>query len=240
MLEPVIVEESIDVAPSADNGNVPVDAPETTPSEPVEPITPETPAEPVETVTPTEPELFELPDGRKVDAATVAQEYKNLLSDYTRKSQELAKAKPELPEQKPTNPYADPSYVPQTYEEILQEAEARALRAIEAKSQAQVDSQKALEDAVSSQLDDIRTTDPQVNENALFLHATKYGFRDLKQAHQNMKDMSEMAKKVQTVTAQNIAKRTDPVSVSPGATGAKLDPSQFATAREYVRALKGQ
>ncbi len=227
---------SVEVLPSEESGNVPVDTPS------VEPTTVETPA-PVETVEPTEPvaELFDLPDGRKVDAETLSREWKeNFLPDYTRKSQELAKTKTEPLQTKetPNNPYADPNYVPQSYEEILKVAEERALQAIEAKEQARIASQQAVENEVVNQLTEVKKLDPSLNENSLFLHATKYGFRDLKLAHQNMKDMSEMAKKVQTTTAANIAKRNDPVSVSHGATGARPDPSNFSTARDYLKSLK--
>lgn len=232
MPEPIV--ESIEVTPSEDNGNIPAEAPKE------EPIEPATPAETVEK--PTEPELYELPDGRKVDAGTLSKEWKeNFYPDYTRKSQELAKVKtPEVPLQdnKTTDPHADPAWVPQSYAELLQVAEQRALQAVEAKEQARIESRQVLENEVSTQLDTIKKTDPTLNENALFLHATKYGFRDLKQAHQNMKDMSELAKSVQQTTAKNIAKRSDPVSVSPGATGAKSNPSNFSSATEYLRSLK--
>lgn len=228
------MEEEVEVAPSADNGNVPAEAPNEQPST-------ETPA-PVETAQPAEPvqELFELPDGRKVDAETLTKEWKeNFLPDYTRKSQELARAKNEtLPKETPDNPYADPEYVPQSYEELLQVAEQRALQAIEAKEQERIAAQKAVEDEVVNQLSEIKKIDPNLNENNLFLHANKYGFRDLKLAHQNMKDMADAMKKVQSTTAQNIAKRNDPVSISPGATGARPDPSQFSNARDYLRSLK--
>jgi len=238
-------EETIDVAPSEDNGNVVVDAPESTPSEPTEnPVVPT--VEVKEPEQPTEPavELFELPDGRKVDGATLTKEWKeNFLPDYTRKSQELAKVKnPEtnLTEQKPTNPLEDPNWVPQSYAEIAKVAKEQLRAELEAEDQQRADQQKAIEDTVISQLNEVKTLDPSVNENALFLHATKYGFNNLKAAHQNMKDMSELAKNVQKTTVQNIAKRQDPVSISPGASGAKLDPSQFETAAQYLRALKGQ
>lgn len=228
--------ETVEAVPSADNGNVPVDAPSVVP-------TPATPAEPAEAAEPAalEQELYELPDGRKVDGSTLAKEWKeNFLPDYTRKSQELAKAKtPEtLPSNEPANPYADPAYVPQSYEEILKVAEERALKAFESKQNEAIENQKAVETQVASQLETLKKSDPSLNENALFVHATKYGFRDLALAHQNMKDMSEMAKNVQQTTAKNIAKRNDPVSVSPGATGARSDPSQFSTAQEYLRSLK--
>ena len=70
---------------------------EDTPSE--ETPTEETPVEgeestdetPVEESTEEEAELFELPDGRKVDAATLQTEWKeNFAPEFTRRSQELA------------------------------------------------------------------------------------------------------------------------------------------------------
>ena len=226
-------EETIEVVRSED-GNVapPEQTTESTPSEPTEPVVPET------TTPETAPELFELPDGRKVDAETLSREWKeNFYPDYTRKSQALKQKEQENINNKPDE--VDPEWEPQSYEELLKVAEERAVKAIEAKTQAQIQAQQELENAVITQLEEVKTADPNVNENALFLHATKYGFKDLKLAHQNMKDMSEMAKKVQTTTAANIAKRSDPVSVTPGASGAKLDPSQFETARDYLKALKG-
>lgn len=211
---------------------------------PSEPIATETPAEKVETTEPVEPiaELFELPDGRKVDGVTLAKEWKeNFLPDYTRKSQELAKAKTDtLPNNEPKeNPYEDPNYVPQSYEEILKVAEDRALAKLDAREQAKVEQQQAVENEVVKQLEELKSLDPNINENALFLHANKYSFRDLKLAYANMKDMSDVIKKTQDITAQNIAKRNDPVSVSPGASGQKLDPDNFGNAVEYLRALKG-
>ena len=53
-----------------------------------------------------------------------------------------------------------------------------------------------------------------------------------------MKDMSEVIKKAVKTTADNIQKRNDPVSITPGGTGNKPDPSQFATAQDYLRSLK--
>lgn len=223
-------DETVEAAPSEENGNIPLD----TPSEPVETETPAVVEEPTEPVV----ELYELPDGRKVDAETLSREWKeNFYPDYTRKSQALA-AK-ETPLETPAeSKFSDPKYVPQTYEEILQEAEARALRTIEGREQARVEAQRTIENAVETQLSEIKKTDATLDENALFVHANKYGFRDLKQAHQNMKDMRDVVKTVKQATAKDIAKRVDPVSVSPGATGAKSDPSQFATARDFLRSLK--
>lgn len=228
-------EETVEAVPSADNGNVPVDAPSEQPTQ-------ETPAS-VETVQPTEPELFELPDGRKVDAAALYKEHtENLLPEFTRRSQELAELKKgTLPNNEPAkNPYADPNYVPQSYEEILKVAEERALQRIDAREQKKTEHQQAIETEVATQLDTLKKADANLNENALFFHANKYGFRDLPTAYQNMKDMSELAKKVQQTTATNIAKRNDPVSATTGNSGGgtRSDPSQFSTARDYLRSLK--
>lgn len=226
------MEESIEVVPSEDGGNgLPPEAPS-------EPTKTEAPAEPVEPAQPAEPvqELYELPDGRKVDAGTLSKEWKeNFYPDYTRKSQALA-AK-ELPTE-PAKPHSDPEWAPQTYAELIEVAKQEMKADIEREKQAIIDQQQAIENTVSSQLESVKKVDPNVNENALFLHATKYGFRDLTVAHQNMKDMAELAKNVQKTTANNIAKRSDPVSVSPGATGSRPDPSAFSNAREYLRSIK--
>lgn len=217
---------------------------EETPLAPSEPAAPE--ATPVVEPAPTaEPEvtLYELPDGRKVDAETLSKEWKtNFAPEFTRRSQELAELKKGnvLPTNEPKNPYADPNYIPQSYEEIIKVAEQRALATLANKEQARLDEEKAIESEVVNQLTDIKKIDPAVNENLLFEHANKYKFTDLRLAHQNMKDMSEAIKKTQTTTAANIAKRNDPVSISPGASGQKLNPDDFVNAKDYLRALKGQ
>lgn len=227
-----IMEESVEAVPSEES--IMQDAP----SEPTAPVVPpvEEPTAPVEP----EAELFELPDGRKVDAETLSKEWKeNFYPDYTRKSQELAKAKtPENLPEAPKNPFDNPDYVPKTYAEIVEAGKQAALRTLEEREQQRIEANQAIETAVETQLADVKKLDKGVDENALFLHATKYGFKDLKIAHQNMKDMSDMAKKVQKTTADNIAKRNDPVSIAPGANGAKSDPSHFATARDFLRSLK--
>lgn len=233
-------EENMEVAPSEDNGNVPAEAPSEQPvvETPAEAgaETTEQPAEPAE---PAEPELFELPDGRKVDAETLSREWKeNFAPEFTRKSQELAALKPDNLPTNTEKPYQNPEWQPQTWQEAIELAKREALGEIEAKEQAKIEQQQAIENAVVTQLTELKAVDPNLNENALFLHASKYGFRDLKAAHQNMKDFSEQAKKVQSTTATNIAKRNDPVSVSPGATGARPDPAGFGSAIDYLRSLK--
>jgi|SRR6185369_4121187 len=231
-------EENIDVAPSEESGNVPLETSEETPSEQSEETTEETKVE--EAAQPAEPEaeLFELPDGRKVDGETLTKEWKeNFLPEFTRKSQTLAEIEKSKINATPENPLADPNYAPKDYAELADQIKAQTLAEIEAKEQARIEARQNLENTVVSQLEEVKKLDPNLNENALFLHATKYHFQDLKLAYQNMKDMADVAKKVQKTTADNIAKRNDPVSVSPGATGSRPDPSQFGNAVEFLRSL---
>lgn len=222
-------EETIDVAPSEENGNVPAEAP----SEPIA-------EQAVAVKTPLEPDLYELPDGRKVNAETLSKEWKeNFYPDYTRKSQALA-----AKETQQVTPVTDPTpltdeWVPNTYAEIIQRAKQETRAELAQEQQAQSQKQQEIETNVSNQLSEIKTSDPTVNENALFLHANKYHFSDLKAAHQNMKDMADMVKNVQTTTAANIAKRNDPVSVSIGNSGGNVpDASQFSSAAEYLQSLQ--
>lgn len=222
-------EENIDV-PSSDTTMV--ETPVETPSE----VTPEEAPAPVERAP--EETLYELPDGRKVDAETLSREWKeNFYPDYTRKSQALA-AKEINNKPSEEDPLANPDYVPTSYAEIVRIAEQRAIEAIDKRTQATAEQQKALENEVESQITSIKSQDPSLDENALFLHANKYGFRDLTVAHKNMQDMKSAMKTVQQTTAKNIAKRADPVSTTQGAsTGSKPDPSAFGTARDYFRSI---
>lgn len=255
-MDPII--DPVDVPSSEDNGNVPIDfSPSPTPQplavDPTpdgsNPATPTDPA-PQPAETPSE-ELYELPDGRKVDAATLATEWKqNFLPDYTRKSQALAAQKqtqqqPAItnePSQAPTNKYADPTYIPQSWEEVIQVAEERALERFNSVQQSERARIEAIENQVTTQLQELKTADPSLNETALFQHATKYGFSDLKAAHANMKDMSAMARNVQQQTAANIQKRAnEPVATNPGqANGTQPNPADFATARDYMRSLNSK
>lgn len=248
MPEPIVVpvEPSIDVPPSADNGNLPVDAPIAPNPEPQTPAA-AAPAEP--TTPPAEPvagELYELPDGRKVDGATLTKEWKeNFLPEFTRKSQTLAAiekniAPPVVPQDnKPTNPLADPNFVPQTYEELAKVIRESTIAELEGREAAKVAERQAIEDNVSAQLTEIKAADPNLNESALFHHATKYRFTDLRLAHQNMRDMAQVVKETKQATAKDINKRNDPVSINPGAMGATPDSSSFSSARDFLRSLNG-
>lgn len=229
------------VEPSAENGNVSVETEPIAPSE--QPETEVTPQ-----VTP-EPQLFDLPDGRKVDAETLSKEWKeNFLPEFTRKSQALAEKEKANTKINETieDPYAKADYIPQSYREILDKAKQEALGEFEAKQQAEVERVQALEQEIANQLDEVKKIDPNLNENQLFLHANEYrakygvSFPDLKSAYQHMKDVAELTKTVQQTTAKNIAKRNDPVSTTQGrATGNLPSPNSFASARDYLKAVQG-
>jgi len=225
-------EENMDV-PYSEEPIMSEEAPSTETPEPE--VTPET--EPVSATEPVAPEeLFELPDGRQVNAETLSKEWKeNFYPDYTRKSQALAAKDTTTKEAAPST---DPEWIPQSYEELLKVAEERVFKSMEQREQEKIQISQTIENNVIQELDAIKKIDSSLNENALFLHANKYGFRDLKTAHQNMKDMSAIVKTTQEVTAKNIAKRADPVSSIPGGTGVRPDPSAFGSAVEYMRSLK--
>lgn len=242
MTNPIPAAESIDVPASEDNGNVPAEsiAPVVPAPAAQEPVAP---TEPVVPATPAEPELYELPDGRKVDGATLSREWKeNFLPEFTRKSQELAQAKgpkPDIIPQAPIDPLKDPTYAPKNYAELSSIIEERAVRAIEAREQKAVQERQNIENAVTEQLNAVKAIDKNVDENRLFMHATKYQFKDLRLAHQNMRDMAQAIKDTKQATAKDVLKRQDPVSIIPGASGGnKPDPSTFETARDYLKSLQ--
>jgi hypothetical protein len=235
-VENPIPSESIEIPNSEEIEDQPPVDPETPPSEETPEEVPEVPPE-----TPAEAELYELPDGRKVDGATLAREWKeNFAPEFTRRSQELAELKKgNLPaDTPPKNPYEDPDYVPGSYQEIIEAAKQAALAELAQKEESIRAAQTAAENAVVEQLDAVKKLDPNVDENKLFLHANKYGFRDLSTAYMNMKDMNLLVKTTQKQTVENIAKRKDPVSVQPGGqVGNTPDPSAFGSAVEFMRSL---
>lgn len=229
--------------------------PELTPAmEPVEPAVdpaPEaTPTEPVvdtPVVTPSEPVLYETPDGRKVDAETLQREWKeNFLPDYTRKSQELAEIKrASQPKDDNVPEWARPDYVPKSYAEVIEIAKQEALADLERRSAAEQEHRAQIAAQVDNQLAELKTADPKLDENALFLHATKYGFRDLKLAHENYKTMRDAVAQAEARAIANLqARGQTPVAIpagTPPPSGDAVDPNvvkQFGSAREYLASLK--
>jgi hypothetical protein len=166
-------------------------------------------------------ELYELPDGRKVDAQTVLEEYKNLQKDYTQKSQKLAsyEKKPDIinDNKVDTPSWKDPEWQPQTYAELLEVAKQEMYRDMEEKQRAEQEVELQLANQVDSQLTEVKKLDPNVNESKLLEHATKYKIPDLVSAYNNMKEMNTRIEAVRAETAKNLQKRaSDPVAGTQG------------------------
>ncbi len=223
------------------------------PEEPAktEEVTPENPA-PETPEASAEPQLFELPDGRKVDAATLEREWKeNFLPEFTRKSQALAEV--ERGKTKDINPPKDgepkwksPEYVPENYAEVIEIATQEAERRREAKEKAEAERVEAIHTQVEAEVTSLKKIEPKLDENALFAHANKYGFSNLTAAYKNMVDMRKVVIETEQRTIKNVKAR-EKEEVSGGSSGATspddgYDPnemSQFTGAVEFLNRLKG-
>lgn len=203
---------------SADTGT-PVETPAVeTPTE-VEPVdTPVVETKPTETPEVETPKaddnLVELPDGRKLPPKEAEAEYRNLYSEFTRKSQKLATYEKGNSEINNNNqPIEKEEWVPQTWDEVLEKAALAIEEKSQLKAQKEQEARTQTETYVSTQLDDLKKENPTLNENQLFNHALKYNFTDLKVAYSNMKDMQASIKQATEMTVKNIQKRNaDPIS----------------------------
>lgn len=245
------MEDEIQAAPSADNGNVPVEdtlndnAPSESPDD--------SPKEGEETTpepdTSVDDNLYELPDGRKLSGEDVKKEYMSLLSDYTQKSQKLAEFEKntinndKAPESKP---YEDPNWTPSTWAELINIAKTELKQESELEMQQKLRQQQELENSVLSELEQLKKADPSLNENSLFVHANEYrqkygvSFPNLSSAYQHMKDEQNKLKSVQQIAAKNKEKHNDPVSTPSNSNpiGNKPDPTMFGSAVDFLRSLK--
>lgn len=146
---------------------------------------------------------------------TAEKEYRNLLGEFTRKSQDLARftGKPgEAPKPDLNNPakkpWEDPNWQPASYQEILEASVDKLKTDLERESSTKKAEEAHFAATVDAQVAEIRKTDPALNEVELYKHAAKYGFGlNIKGAYQNMKDLQSTAKKAADMTAQNLAKR---------------------------------
>ena len=229
-------------------------APETPPT-PETPPKEETPANPTPEnppVDPAAPVLYETPDGRMVDAETLTKEWKeNFLPEFTRKSQRLAELEGgkdlNNPPAKEEPAWKKPDYVPQSYAEVIEIAQAEALAKLKGEAEAETARVAAIHTEVDNQLNEVKKLDPKVDEEALFTHANKYGFRDLKTAYLNMTDMKNAVVTTEQRTVKNLKTReADPIAGAPGGEITEedgYDPKsmgQFDSAAEYYAHLKAQ
>lgn len=165
----------------------------------------ETTKEPVKV----EENLVELPDGRKLPPKEAEVEYRNLYSEFTRKSQKLATYEKGNESKETITKTTEKSdeWIPQTWEEVLEKSKQALREDMDRERQAEIESRTQTESFVTSQLEELKKENPTLNETQLFNHALKYNFRDLKVAYSNMKDMQSSIKKATETTAQNIQKR---------------------------------
>lgn len=244
MPEPIAeLSDSSVPAPIADPAPSPDPAPVDPPADP-------TPVDPAPKVD--EPTLYETPDGRKVDAATLQKEWKeNFLPEFTRKSQLLAdyeKGKKDInnpPKDEPE--WKKPDYVPQNYAEVIEIAKREALDDIQKNAKSEADRINAIQTAVDTEIKELKVKDPNLDENAVFAHANKYGFTSLKAAHSNMSDMKKVALEAEQRTVKNLKTReADPIAVAPGGDVAPddgYDPSEmgkFESASDFFKSIKGK
>ena len=174
---------------------------ETTPSE--EPVTEG------EQATVPEPTLYELPDGRKLTGEELKDNYLNLNSEFTRKSQELAKFN--QPKSEPA-PQDNPKWIPNSYQELLQVAEQRVLTRIEQQQMSELKAKSDAEAMVSAEVAELKKSDPNLNEGKLYQHAAKYQFSNLKLAYENMKEIGLIAKATEAKVVSNMKSRSEPVA----------------------------
>ncbi len=215
-----------------------------------EPVSPSEPI--IEETTPVEPtieapaeSLYDLPDGRKVDAATLQKEWKeNFLPDYTRKSQKLAEVERSFTKPEDNIPdWKRPDYVPKTYEEVIERGAELALQRLQEQAQAEETHTREVTAAVDSQIASLRTKDPKLDENALFVHANKYGFRDLSHAYENMKHIKQIELDTEQRVLKNQKLRADPVAGGGGATipDGSVTPTahrNYGSALEFLQRIK--
>jgi hypothetical protein len=191
-------------------------------------------------------ELYELPDGRKVDGQTLVREWKqNFLPDYTRKSQELAQIKNPAPQNSPQAPdWRDPNWQPQTYAELIELAKVEVQRDFERKQQEDAQRIAAVDAVVQGQLDEIKKLEPNLSEELLFQHANRYQFSNLMAAFQNMKDMNKAVKLTEARVVQNMKTReAAPIAAQPGSgnaaeQGIDLNSVRGVSAVEYLQRIK--
>jgi hypothetical protein len=175
--------------------------------------------------TPAEPTLYELPDGRKVDADTLTKEWKdNFLPEFTRKSQTLSEMERagvqfNQPKDEQVPEWKDPNYVPQTYADLIEIAKQQTLAELQAQGQAQEQAKQQVEQMVETQLDGIKKIEPNLDENLLFAHAVKYKFNDLTVAFNNMKDLNVAVKLAEKQVVDNMKNRDNPIAGKPGGAG---------------------
>lgn len=219
----------IELTPSVPKTETPSEEPKIPPAE--------EPKDPPAAATPT---LYKLPDGREVDADGLRAEYENLLPEFTRKSQELAELKSggkqdinNLPEWKKEG------YVPKSYAEIVELGKQEAIAEITRTQQAEAERAAGITAKVEADVAALKAKDPKLDENALFMHANRYGFRDLKMAYENMQEIKRVATVTEDRVLSGVKKKNDPIATGSGAgSSAAIHYAPATSATEFLSRLK--
>lgn len=203
----------------------------------------ETPATEQPPTTPVEVPQYELPDGTKADAETLARAWKeNFMPEFTRKSQELAalKSKISTPKEEPstptTNPLDNPEWQPGNYNELSQAIEQKVWNQILESASAE-DRQRSERDAyIQREIDEIKTVDKDVDVNRVMAHAAKYAFSSLIPAYQNMRAIEDASRLAEERVLKNIQARSNtPVGTPTAGSPAMTFPPDVKTGLEKAR-----
>lgn len=215
---------------------------------PVEPVTEPT----AEAVAAPEPQLYELPDGKKVDAETLAKEFsQNFYPEYTRKSQELSALKSKFnPQPENKEPIqapweTDPNWTAENYSDLAAPLKQQITREVweEIAKQAEAVEREEQErtQAVQQEIDYIKSIDKDADPGKVMSHAAKFQFPSLVAAWQNLKTIDEAVKIAEERAVKNMTQRAaNPVGVPPASGNATPSfPPDVRTGLEKARwALK--
>lgn len=170
--------------------------------------------------------LVSMPDGRKVTPEVVIEEYKKLQADHTKKSQRLAEL--EKPPE-PKKPWQDPSYKPQSWDEVFEHATQEALRRIEgqkSEEQARLKAEEAHDNAIKAEIDVIKAKDQDLDAAAVLDFASKRAedlgikYPSFSAAYKDFKEFEKKTKQIEKRVVETAKQRAlDPVSTTPGAGG---------------------
>lgn len=161
--------------------------------------------------------LYQMPDGRELSGEQVLEEYKNLQTDYTKKATLLAELT--KPKEVTQDPWKDPSYSPQSWDEVLGAAEQRVLAKIKSEqevlsqqqAQETADRQK-ISDEVDKSVAEIKKTDKELNEDDMFTFAAEKAkkgvqYTTVDSLYEDYKMIREARKQGQQDALRNMANR---------------------------------
>lgn len=178
----------------------------------------------------------------------------NLLPEYTRKAQELARLGgagtkgPDItinsPQEVPTDevPYwENPDWKPESAADLVKATTDMIQYGAERGQRAQAAREAVIENEAKIILEAIKKVDPNLNEDLLFAHANKYHFDDLTAAYINMKDTIRIADEQRQEGARTAAaKQADPIAGRSGfsADDDGYDPGAIDTNESAVDVLR--